>query len=127
MHRLYGVVHKDWPPAKTAYHLRWLYAFYLREQKPMVLTGKVGSSAKADKANAIEHISKMYRVLEELKNHADDLSKASLYAEANRVHQKEIVGTAPLDPPQQVIRAIEHLSVVIKKMDALGRSHITAL
>jgi hypothetical protein len=124
MHRMYGVVRKEWDPAKTKYLLRWLYGFYLREHKPMVLTGKTGTTAKQDKANAIEHIDKMYRVHEEIRNHDD---KEALFDQAMDLHNKEIVGTAPVDPPQNVVRAIDHLAVVIKKLDALGQSHIAAL
>jgi hypothetical protein len=124
---MYGVVRKEWDPAKTKYLLRWLYGFYLREHKPMVLTGKTGTTAKQDKANAIEHIDKMYRVHEEIRHHDDDAAKEALFNEAMQLHHNDIVGTAPLDPPQNVVRAIDHLAVVIKKLDAIGRSHIAAL
>jgi hypothetical protein len=127
MHRVYGVVHKDWDPTKIKYFIQWLYSFYLREHKPMVLTGKTGSGAKQDKANAIGHIDKMYRVHEELRHHADDTSKKALFEEAMKLHNNEIVGTAPLDPPQNVVLAIDHLAVVITKMDVIGQSHIAAL
>jgi hypothetical protein len=120
MYRMYGIVKKEWSDDKKCYFLTWLYVFYLRELKPLVLV-RTSSNAREEKKAALKHIMEVAAIMSELLiNHDNDPKKAALFKEAVSHHHQKIIGTSPLQVPLPVKAAIDHLQALIVRIRAIG-------
>jgi triphosphoribosyl-dephospho-CoA synthetase len=118
---MYTVVKNSWEIRKKVYLLQWLYTFYLRVNKPLVIARGGVNGIKERKA-ATDHILKCYELRELLHRQDDDVKKAALVKEAMKHHQTNILGTQPLSAPLNVVAAIGHMNELIGRIRALGRS-----
>lgn len=118
--RMYTIVRRDWPISKKIYLLEYLYTFYLRSQKPLIIN-KTGPSGKTDKKAAMEFIMKLYELNQALEREDDDVAKKALVDEAKRHHRQTILGMPPLAASIAVEHAIEHLTMLLGRIRALGQ------
>jgi hypothetical protein len=121
LYRMYTVVKKDWPLPKKLYLLQYLYTFYLRYFKPLVIA-RSGPRGLSEKKIATDFIVGCHELVTEIVTANDDPRKQPIFEQAEKMHLTSVIGAPPLDVPINVSSAVAMMKQYLVRMRALGKS-----
>jgi hypothetical protein len=119
--RLYTVLKNSWTLERKIHYLGWLYSYYLRNCKPLIVA-KTGPGGGKDRDKAALHIKHCYDTWKAIIDIGvgDNDEKKALFDEAQAANELKILGSSPLDVPMDVKSAIASLSTLTARMQAIG-------